>query len=285
MVKNAYIQGILKIFNLSIAQFLPLAQVLRNRESPFAPKMTEQKPITGRVLIGLIFILLFAGYSIVFMEVDYMSYISKEDGPLENLGALGFCAASLVFFILYFQSGGFGNEIGALRTEKNIFYLAVGLMFFVAFAEEISWGQRIFGWHTPDEYREMNLQGETNLHNLPLFQSFWKVKGIFKFVCLTYFLIIPLINKWVPQARKLFTRIGFPIPPIWIGLLFFAQTWLHDWSKDYLKGYPRETTLTLKELEECLWGIIAFIFSCAEWLKTNAMTYPLKVGEKLERPA
>lgn len=32
--------------------------------------------------------------------------------------------------------------------------------------EEISWGQRLFGWETPAAWAALNHQGETNLHNL-----------------------------------------------------------------------------------------------------------------------
>jgi hypothetical protein len=38
-------------------------------------------------------------------------------------------------------------------------------LFFVG-AEEISWGQRIFGIHTPASYKQINVQHETNIHNL-----------------------------------------------------------------------------------------------------------------------
>ena len=57
-------------------------------------------------------------------------------------------------------------------------------MFFIAFGEEISWGQRILGIETPESLEGINDQGETNLHNLStgkanqLFQVFWLVMGV-----------------------------------------------------------------------------------------------------------
>ena len=39
------------------------------------------------------------------------------------------------------------------------------VLFFIA-GEEISWGQRIFGYMTPDWVAERNIQKEFNLHNL-----------------------------------------------------------------------------------------------------------------------
>ena len=37
---------------------------------------------------------------------------------------------------------------------------------FVLAWEEISWGQRILGFETPDEIEQINAQQETNLHNM-----------------------------------------------------------------------------------------------------------------------
>lgn len=44
---------------------------------------------------------------------------------------------------------------------------AVGLFFLAG--EEASWGQSWFHWATPKDYAELNMQGETNLHNLSSF--------------------------------------------------------------------------------------------------------------------
>jgi len=42
----------------------------------------------------------------------------------------------------------------------------VGLALFGMVGEEISWGQRVFGWQTPSSLEAANRQGETNLHNI-----------------------------------------------------------------------------------------------------------------------
>ena len=39
----------------------------------------------------------------------------------------------------------------------------LGCIYF--FGEEISWGQHLGGWETPDAWKEVNNQHETNLHN------------------------------------------------------------------------------------------------------------------------
>ena len=37
--------------------------------------------------------------------------------------------------------------------------------------EEISWGQQLFGFETPYSMKTMNVQGETNLHNMQALQG------------------------------------------------------------------------------------------------------------------
>jgi hypothetical protein len=51
------------------------------------------------------------------------------------------------------------------RRLGVVYVLAVVATVFII-GEEISWGQRIFGWATPDELAELNRQGETNIHNI-----------------------------------------------------------------------------------------------------------------------
>lgn len=53
------------------------------------------------------------------------------------------------------------------RTWAALFGVAALGMLFIS-GEEISWGQRIFGWDTPDDLDDVNNQGETNLHNVGL---------------------------------------------------------------------------------------------------------------------
>ena len=45
-------------------------------------------------------------------------------------------------------------------------YLVSAVAAVFVLGEEVSWGQRIFGWATPGALEQVNLQGETNLHNI-----------------------------------------------------------------------------------------------------------------------
>ena len=55
------------------------------------------------------------------------------------------------------------------KSHRNWFYLFGAVCLFM-FGEEISWGQRLLGFATPDWMNRQNYQGEFTLHNMKLFQ-------------------------------------------------------------------------------------------------------------------
>ncbi len=63
--------------------------------------------------------------------------------------------------------------------------------------EEVSWGQWIFNWATPDGWGEINDQNETNLHNI----SDWldqKPQALLQIGVLVGGIIIPLLGHYAP---------------------------------------------------------------------------------------
>jgi hypothetical protein len=64
--------------------------------------------------------------------------------------------------------------------------------------EELSWGQWIFHWKTPEEWAAINDQHETNLHNT----SSWldqKPRALLELGVLIGGLVIPAMRKWAPK--------------------------------------------------------------------------------------
>lgn len=50
--------------------------------------------------------------------------------------------------------------------QEKIWYLLVTLGCFYFAGEELSWGQHLFGWGTPEYLEQINDQEETNIHNI-----------------------------------------------------------------------------------------------------------------------
>jgi hypothetical protein len=73
--------------------------------------------------------------------------------------------------------------------------------------EEISWGQRIFGWETPEALEEINRQGETTLHN---------IQGV---------------QQLVPYAMLLAGLYGAGAPLVWAAV---GARWEHVASRHLL---------------------------------------------------
>lgn len=160
--------------------------------------------------------------------------LTSEDGLIENVGAFGFFLAALTFFISYCLSKGQGMHFGKIHSKRQPLFLLLALFFFLAMGEEISWGQRIFGWDTPSAIEKMNSQGEINLHNLSLVNgqnpdgslktgvsAFFTSHRIFYGIIIFWALLIPLGYRYSLVIPKLMNRINFPVQPIWMGLLAF----------------------------------------------------------------
>ncbi|QLC23761.1 hypothetical protein HFP57_01075 [Parasphingopyxis algicola] len=93
-------------------------------------------------------------------------WLAREDNILEWLSAL-FVLAGAIFFLVAAlrQARSPLGGVGATLLRVLIPLGFAGLFFLIAM-EEISWGQRILGFETPDRIAERNWQSEFNFHNI-----------------------------------------------------------------------------------------------------------------------
>lgn len=105
-------------------------------------------------IIGGVFVVLARVHSPLF------DFLVREDSIIEWAQFVGFVLAAV-----------FGGlvSVGLARSGEVLAAAAFGVFglgcLFIA-GEEISWGQRLFGFETPADFERMNRQGETTLHNL-----------------------------------------------------------------------------------------------------------------------
>lgn len=102
------------------------------------------------------FLLVVSGYAV--MAFNYpIAYIwaTYEDLIGEWCQTYFFLAASLI-----------SVRVAVQNTRYRWFFVLFTLAALYVVLEEISWGQRIFGFATPEFLKEHNLQGEANLHNI-----------------------------------------------------------------------------------------------------------------------
>ncbi len=177
----------------------------------------------------------------------------EEDGLFENATAVFYGLSFLVFLVLSQRRTLFSQENRGLRCSFMMLW-AFGT--FMLMGEEISWGQRIFGFETPEAIERTNLQGEFNLHNLPFFKFVLDGRlHLFSLLMVTVGIVFPLLVL-TPWGPKTIQRFAFPVIPsnyivLFLGALLYGK---------YLRPWGVATT-DATEIRECLWSLGIFLFA------------------------
>jgi len=159
--------------------------------------------------IILSYFIVFGTLLLNLIHPKFYTELSKEDGVVEYLTAFFLLLTAMVVVRNAFLN----------RKDRPIYWLLfqllIGLAFFFAFGEEISWGQRIFGIESSQYFLENNAQQETNLHNLVVENT--KVNELLFGKLLTivigsYFFFSQLLYKKVAWINQLVDRLSIPIP-------------------------------------------------------------------------
>ena len=134
-----------------------------------------------------------------------LAHLHSEDGPHEAVQFLFIAAAFVIAVIALAQM-----DLKAKKWLAAWIGLAAICCFYVA-GEEISWGQHILKWSTPDYWAHFNDQQETNLHNT----SSWldqKPRLLLEIGIVTGGLLIPLMMKYKPALVPARFNIIYPPP-------------------------------------------------------------------------
>jgi hypothetical protein len=139
-------------------------------------------------ILALPFAIALTGPVAALMGKDAYKWLTEDDSLVENLQVLLFALAAVLAFLLAQRL----RERSERLLAAMYAVVAIALVFLVG--EEVSWGQRIFDWSTPESLDRINKQGETNVHNV------YGVRMIFKWAYLVigaYGTILPiLVPRW-----------------------------------------------------------------------------------------
>lgn len=175
-------------------------------------------------------------YGLVWLPAETLRSLIREDGIIENLGALLFLAGGVLFLIRFWRPQEDRAIDRGKRAKRNYFCLAIGLALIVGAGEEISWGQRIFGIDTPAFLKEVNRQGELNLHNIGILHGknadgsvktglarWLTASHLFIVFWVLAFVVPPAVDRLSAGGRRLLQRLRFPVLPLWVGALFLGN--------------------------------------------------------------
>ena len=206
--------------------------------------------IIGSIVFGILYIAL----AWHLLSPTQLRLINKEDGIFEYSTFILLLICCLLSVNLAFKLSG--------QYRRVLMCSFLALVFFVMAGEEISWGQRILNFNTPEIIQTVNVQGETNLHNLLGYFS----DHLFMIIIFTWGCILPFLAYSNLFCRKLFSWIGIPIasPGLAIGFLLVSmfQRWI-------LYGFLAEPpNFRVEELRE-LFSVIALTLLMYESLQMS----------------
>ena len=165
-------------------------------------------PIERFVLVNACVLFALAVF-IGIVNPSYLEIYATEDGLLEWLAVMVMCWAALALGNRLWRRGRLLN-----RRQRLLLVCLIALAVFGA-GEEVSWGQRILGFGSPEFFTENNAQLETNLHNLvaggvSVNKTVFS-KGLLLLFLLYVFVVTPLWHRSSRAARFL-DGWGVPIP-------------------------------------------------------------------------
>lgn len=133
-------------------------------------------------------------------------------------------------FYLFLFALIFSLRYAFIKTRYRFFFILLSIACFYVVMEEISWGQRLFGWNSSPFFRENNLQGETNLHNMltgPYSTLLKKSLAYGLALGLSGFgLLYPLALKYKWQLATWLDKLGIPAPPLYLAPFFVSAAYL-----------------------------------------------------------
>ena len=225
-----------------------------------------------------------ASYSVYhFYDVETVSSLGEEDHFFEWMTFFCLFAAFFICLVLFIKT-------------KNIFFMLLSVLFLFGGGEEISWGQRIVGFKTPEIIDEYNVQSEFNIHNLEVFDHtdihyhlktrflrLLEINFLFRLFIMLYGIVLPFLVYHIKYIGVFAYKIKLPIPPISIGIFFFINWFvfwiLHTFIISSTDG--KQYMDTAGEIFECLSAFILLVISIYFYLSRGEMAIGKDIKEYL----
>jgi len=205
-----------------------------------------------------------------------------EDTIIEYLTFFFLLVSSLFFLATFFYSKTGNNVFGWIRIPRNIIFLGLAAVLFFGAGEEISWGQRILDFDTPEALEE-NEQDEFTIHNLPVFNTvnesnLFSMNHMFLFFWFGFGIFLPLTSLGSKRLQDMYAMLGVPIVPLALGGLFMLNYILSklyyqlDMVRENYGGRLSEIRESQEGLIFALIALLLLLFNRGvQWVKTEQL--------------
>ncbi len=194
-------------------------------------------------------------------------HIAYEDGVFEQATALLFLAASAGALSVAFRLYGLREHHSPVATRGAIWHTLLGLFFIVCVGEEISWGQRIFGFETTAAFKEINVQREMNLHN-----SFgYLADHLFIAGVAIYGALLPFLAWRYRFWRQVTGWLGLPLASTGLAIGFLLVSGIHDWT--VYRILPDSSGVRAPELRELLSAFCFVLLIAERWTLSRNLPF------------
>lgn len=195
----------------SLQIYLTLSKLIHGNTS------VDRISLLGTFLYTITISHIFIGIVFSFLSPEFYYIYTNEDGYIEYFTAFTLLATSVLCF---YRASSLINKL------PRLFFYFAATIFFLGFGEEISWGQRIIGFSTPEDLKQINAQKEFNFHNIHVDGTNFNklIFGKVLYTCVfIYFLGLPLLYRYKAWFRSLVSKIGLPIPTAIQSLMYFVS--------------------------------------------------------------
>ena len=205
-------------------------------------------------------------YVVRFFGDHTNSLMYDEMGVIENLTVLFLLVAiiSTVSFLL------------TNKTKFKLLYVWMGIFLLGAIyyaGEEVSWGQHIIGWRTPQEWIEFNDQQETNLHNTnAIFDQL--PRTLLSLGAIVGGVLIPLYRRFKHHVLSENSFFDWIFPTI-VCLPAALLTLLVSWQEIFeVLGTDKPSIFDIDEGEtkECMLALFLMIYAVSIWYRNRLIT-------------
>lgn len=190
-------------------------------------------------------LVLIAAFMASWISTDaFLIYFGNEDSLIENATALGLAVAGLVLV----------RRVIMHRTSLSRSALVLGLLYGAAYiwvaGEEISWGQRILGFDSPEYFQENNDQQEFTFHNLVIggVKLDELIFGpVLSYVILSYLIILPFLWPRLAWVRRVTRAMVIPVPSTYHAVFALVVTLIIPFLDESRKW----------EVYECIFALVS----------------------------